>query len=308
MELDDADPYRVRAYLHAALQVRGRTREELETPMKLQGIGPKIGTTIKEFLLKGSSTKMENLCSRWPVEILSLMNVPGIGPKSAVALFNQGVTSFDELLVRAKAGQLSSKMAANVIATENNMRRVPIEIALAVATKVKESLSFASSERIEICGSIRRHALTCKDIDIIAQVEQKNAALVKRAFEDLGQVLWSGPIKSSIMITDAPQPIQCDLWLVQEWHWGSALNYTTGNKVHNQRLRGMLKSRGMRLNEYGVYLPADGVDLDGRKVVYGPKEAMSDGETVATRIGGTNEEDVYRILGIPFVQPSQRSE
>jgi DNA polymerase (family 10) len=173
---------------------------------------------------------------------------------------------------------------------------------------VKESLSFASSERIEICGSIRRHALTCKDIDIIAQVEQKNAALVKRAFEDLGQVLWSGPIKSSIMITDAPQPIQCDLWLVQEWHWGSALNYTTGNKVHNQRLRGMLKSRGMRLNEYGVYLPADGVDLDGRKVVYGPKEAMSDGETVATRIGGTNEEDVYRILGIPFVQPSQRSE
>lgn len=308
MELDNENPHKVKAYLRASLEVRGRERDELNTPLKIPGIGPSIGTTIKEFFLRGSSTRMETLSARWPVEILSLMQVQGIGPKSAVALFEQGITSFEELVTRAKAGSLQAKMTENVLAAERQAKRVPIEIALAVANKIKESLLPSGADRIEICGSIRRHSPSCKDIDMIVQAAPAKVATIKRSFEDLGQVLWSGPVKSSIIVTNAPTPIQCDLWFVNEWNWGSALNYATGNKLHNQRLRGMLKSRGMRLNEYGIYLPADGVDLDGRKVVYGPINALCAGESVAARVGGTNEEDVYKILGIPFVQPSQRSE
>lgn len=309
MQLEDENPHKVRAYLHASLQVRGRTAQELETPMRIPGIGPSIGTTIKEFLLRGSSTRLEALSTKWPVEILSLMHVQGIGPKTAVHLFRQGISSFDELVARAKDGKLSAKMTESVLAAESRTRRVPIEVALEIAKEIKTALTNAFAERVEICGSIRRHAPTCKDIDIIAQVSPASSGSLKRAFEQMGQVLWSGPIKSSIMFNESSQSIQCDLWLVEDWAWGSALNYATGSKVHNLRLRGMLKSRGMRLNEYGIYLPVDGNDLDTYRVRYGSENATSpDGNVVAQRIGGTLEEDVYTILGIPYVHPSQRSE
>ena len=307
MDLDAENPYKVRAYINASLQVRGRTNQELSTPMRIPGVGPSIGTTIKEFLLRGSSTRMETLSTKWPVEIISLMNVQGVGPKTAVSLYEQGVTSFDELLARAKKGELSAKLTENVLAAGAQVKRIPIELALSISVTIREALLAAGASKVEVCGSIRRHASTCKDVDIIAEVTAETAGPLKRAFEQMGQVLWSGHKKSAVLVTQ-PQIVQCDLWMVNDWYWGSALNYATGNKVHNQRLRGMLKSRGMRLNEYGIYLPADGVDLDARKPTYGPTDAVCNGEVVAKRIGGTDEGDVYRILGIPYVHPSQRSE
>ena len=308
MELDSENPHKVRAYRNASLQVRGRTSQELSTPTNISGIGPSIGATIREFLFRGSSTRLEALSTKWPVEILSLMTVQGVGPKTAVALFEDGVTSFDELLTRAKKGQLDVKLTARVLAAEAQSKRVPIELALNVSSKIREQLIKAGARRVEVCGSIRRHTPSCKDIDIVAEVTSETTGPLKKAFEQLGHVLWSGPVRSSIMITDSPQPLQCDLWMVHGWNWGAMLCYATGSKIHNQRLRGMLKSRGMRMNEYGIYLPLDGVDLDARKVAYGPLVATSGGELVAKRIGGTDEEDVYKILGIPYVHPSQRSE
>ncbi len=312
MDLDAENPHKIRAYLNASLQVRGRTNEELRTPMKIPGVGPSIGATIKEFFIRGTSTRLEDLSTRWPVEILSLMNVPGVGPKTAGALFEQGITSFEELVFRAHQGELSASLTKNVLSAESQAKRVPIEIALTIANRIKNSLLSSGVKSVEICGSIRRHTATCKDIDIVVEHDDTGKfatdAQIKRAFEQLGQVLWSGPIKSAILVNDEAQRIQCDLWIVNRWHWGAALNYATGNKMHNQRVRGMLKSRGMRMNEYGIYLVADGVDLDARKTVYGPEVAMCGEEIVAKHIGGTNEEDVYKILGIPYVQPSQRSE
>jgi DNA polymerase (family 10) len=308
MELDSADPYRVRALLYASMQVRGRTLKELENPMSLPGIGPSIATTIKEFLLRGSSTRLENLSEKWPVEILALTQVQGVGPKTAVALYEQGITSFDELLKKAKAGELSTKLAANVLASESKLRRIPIEVALEVAEPIKEVLLRAGAQRLEVCGSIRRHSPTCKDIDIIVEPLEEASGLVKKEFEALGTVLWSGPVKSSIFVTSGETQIQCDLWLVKGWHWGSALNYTTGSKHHNERLRGMLKNRGMRLNEYGIYMPLEGVDLSSRKISYGPSDATANGEVVARRLGGEKEEDVYNILGMTYVHPSQRTD
>lgn len=312
MNLDAENPHKIRAYLNASLQVRGRTNEELRNPTNLPGVGPSIGTTIKEFLLRGSSTRLETLSSRWPVEILSLMSVQGVGPKTAVALFEQGITSFEELVSRAKRGELSATLSKNVLLTQAQVKRVPIEIALGLANRIKDNLLAAGARAVEICGSIRRHTATCKDIDLLVEHdvtgEFATDEQIKRAFEHLGQALWSGPIKSAILVSDEADRIQCDLWIVNSWQWGSALNYATGSKVHNQRLRGMLRSRGMRMNEYGVYLVADGVDLDARKPVYGPEVAMDSMGIVAKRIGGSSEEDVYKILGIPYVQPSQRSE
>lgn len=307
MDIDEENPHKVRAYLHASLQVRGRSEEELKQPLKIPGVGPSIGTTIKEFLLKGTSTRMQTLSERWPVEILSLMQVQGVGPRKAVQLFESGITSFEELAEKAKEGQLSAKLTESVLATVSSSKRIPIEIALGIASEIKKVLLKAGGFKVEICGSVRRFQSTCKDIDVVVQVAEQNLSSLKREFENLGQVLWSGPVKSSIMVSGTT-PIQCDLWTAADWHWGASLNYVTGSKQHNVRLRSMLKSRGMRLNEYGIYIPAEGVDLDSRKPTYGPETAVCGEDVVAKRVGGTNEEDVYRILGIPYVQPSQRNE
>lgn len=309
MELNDENPHKVRAYMKAATLVRSCQISDLRIPAQLPGVGPSIGKTITEFLSTGSSKKLQVLSEKWPVEMLSLMKVQGIGPKGAASLFSQGISSYEELLEKARSGLLSSKMTQNVLAADKQNKRVPIEVASTIAEEIKSNLLRAGAKRAEVCGSVRRHLSTCKDIDLIVEVETEKSLEVKKAFENLGRVLWSGPTKSSIsIVSEEVSNIQCDLWIVNEWHWGAALNYTTGNKNHNQRLRSLVKTRGGRLNEYGVFLPLSGENFDVTNLHFKIDGAFIRGRKIAERIGGTQEKDVYDFLEIPYVYPSQRSE
>jgi DNA polymerase/3'-5' exonuclease PolX len=136
-------------------------------------------------------------------------------------------------------------------------------------------------------------------------------------FIQYGDEVQRGPVKSKIQIRKYGVAVQCDLWIVNEWQWGSALNYATGNKWHNIMLRQLCAERNWRLNEYGVYEAgnistskflelADNNELDYRN--HGALERHGDGSYVASRLGGTNERDVYSLLGMDWVEPEDREQ
>jgi DNA polymerase (family 10) len=138
-------------------------------------------------------------------------------------------------------------------------------------------------ERIEIAGSLRRRKETVKDIDLVATAE--NPARVMATFVSLPpveEVVMHVPNRSSVIIRDG---LQVDLRVVSPASFGSALAYLTGGKGHNIRLRDLAVKAGLKLNEYGIFRERDD-----------------------ERLGGRDEEDVYRVLGLPYIPPELRED
>jgi len=164
------------------------------------------------------------------------------------------------------------------------MERQPLGKVLPVAKDVVGYLeTHAPVDQIKIAGSIRRWKDTIKDIDILATSRDPKA--VMNAFVHLPHVqdiLMHGPTKSSVIIHEG---LQVDLRVVEEDSFGAAMAYFTGNKAHNIRLREMAVKAGLKINEYGIFREKDD-----------------------KKLGGKREEDVYRILGIPFIAPELRED
>jgi len=276
--------FKARALTNAADQVE-RFDKMPRWLRDIPGVGESIEEVIAQFLATGTSDKYDNLAAKVPVECLSMCAVAGIGPKKALKLHESGIHNLEALTERAFAGSLDAKLQAAVMAAVFKQEaRIPLAEAEVIANRLVETLRPLVS-KIEVCGSIRRRKATCKDIDIVCVA--KDRAAVQAAFAALGNVLVSGDVKTSINVPNNGSTIQADLWCVEDWHWGAAVNYATGSKEHSVKLRALAKSQGMLVNEYGIFR----VNRDG-----------SQGE----RLGGEDEHDLYEILGVPFTPPDRR--
>jgi len=291
-ELDGGGRFRISAFKDASIAVRDFASEI--TPENINLL-PKIGDTLREviidFIRTGTSRRLADLGLRWPVEAMSLTKVKGIGPKTALKFHKLGFKNFDELVTAAEDGKLDEKVkTAVLLARDFSLGREPHEMAKSIANAVAEQVrQITGVLEVCVCGSVRRKKATSKDIDLVARAAQEDHAGILSAFGGLGDILNLGDVKSSIVVTMYTAKMQCDLWMVRPENWGSALNYATGSKNHNERLRGLAKSRGMRINEYGIFR----VNAD---------------ETLGERLGGESEQDVYRILDIPYTDPDKREE
>jgi DNA polymerase (family 10) len=116
-------------------------------------------------------------------------------------------------------------------------------------------------------------------------VEDRDAAL--DVFSKLGQFIQRGENRASIRFTNNGRTMQVDLWIVPSESWGSALNYATGSKNHNVHLRMLAGQNGMTVNEYGIFRLC--------------------GDVAGDKLGGADEHDLYRLLGIPYVEPQDRT-
>jgi DNA polymerase (family 10) len=299
LELKGDNPFRVRAYRRAAMNVEaipkdvaGMSEAELQA---LPGIGKDLAHKIRQYVESGRIDVHEELQKEIPRGLLELLRVPGIGPKTARLLYDRrGVSGVRDLETLAREGKLAGLPGIQA-KTEENIRkgieqlrkgtdRFPLGKALPVARGVVEMLRDAvPGGRYEIAGSIRRWKETVRDIDILAAGKKPEA--ISKAFVGMpgaGEVLERGTTKSSILTAEG---IQVDLRVVAEESFGAALQYFTGSKEHNVRLREMASRRGLKLNEYGVFR-----EPGGRKV------------------GGREEEDIYRALGLPFIPPEIRED
>jgi DNA polymerase (family 10) len=291
IELDGGNSFQVKAFREAAIMLTTFTvpLNKLHGESALgdvKGIGTSIQTVIKEYLETGTSARLQDLGTRWPLEAMTMTRVSGVGAKTALKFHEEGIKNFGDLVLAAKEGKLKEKMASAVLAADRfDQGRIPHDTALYLAAYVVENLP--GLIRVQVCGSLRRNTLDSKDVDIVAiPLDGTSRADVYAKFAELGEVINVGDSKSSIRVEKYGVMMQVDLWLVDPSYWGSALVYATGSKDHCVALRTLAKSRGMTINEYGIF---EGDYPSGKK------------------LGGQEEEDIYKILGIKMPTPENRT-
>ncbi len=298
LELSGQDPYRVRAYRNAA-----RTLLSLEEPLaeirrrgellSLPGIGESLAAKIAEILDSGRLRQHDELMEHFPPGVAAMMHVPGVGPRTAQTLFRElGLTSVEELEHAAREGRLralkgfGAKTEANILQNIARLRtrrqRIPLARAYPLAQQVIHLLRAAAPVRdIEAAGSLRRMTEDVGDIDIL--VTSDDPAAVMAAVTRLPfvqRVLATGPTKTSVL---SEQDVQVDVRVVAPENFGAALQYFTGSKEHNVKLRTLAVRQGLKLSEYGIFR----------------------GDT---RLGGATEEEMYRPLGILMYPPELRED
>lgn len=300
LELKGDNKYKVAAYMEAARRIENLS-EDIEKLFKekrlheIKGVGESISQKIAEYFTTGKITYLEELRKEIPPELLELEKIPGVGPKLAYRLYKElGIKDIDSLEKAAREGRirllprLGEKIEQNILEgikqIKEKSERIPLGTALPI---IEEILSFLSDntsiKNITPAGSVRRRKETIGDIDILItteDIERVNESLKNLPL--LKDIISSGPTKTSITVEPG---IQVDFRVVEEKCFGAALQYFTGSKAHNIKLRELALKRGLKINEYGIFR------IEENK-----------------RLGGEKEEDIYEILGLQFIPPELRED
>lgn len=299
MELLGEDRYRVANYRDAATRVEHH-QEPIEVMASegrvedIHGVGKSIGAKIVEYLNTGTLAALEERRPRVPQAALRLMQIPGIGPKRAMQFAGElHVTTVADLQAALDSGQIAAlprvgqRIAAGLRQElqrlEARSSRLPLAVALPAAEEVVRQLQTCPAvESIAPAGSIRRWKDTIGDIDIL--VASSRPTEVIAAFVALPlvkQVLGAGDTRASIVTV---ADVQIDLRVVAPESLGAAMQYFTGSKEHNVKLRAIAIRKGLKLNEYGVF-PID-----------------DESRNLASR----TEHEVYAAIGLPWIPPELR--
>ncbi len=267
LELKEENPFKIRAYQKVARTIENLP-VEIEQVMKegklreIPGIGEAIAKKITELVSTGHLEFYEKLRAEFPEGISTLMDIPGVGPKTALRLCKElGITTVAELEKAILDGQvaalyrLGDKTAQNILRHIQRLRskdkRVPIGEALPLVEEILAALGNCAEVRNLVpAGSLRRIKETIGDIDIMGTADNPESVL--QAFVRLPQVeevLVQGQTKASVITTGG---LQVDLRMVEPECFGSLLQYFTGSKDHNIALRTRAVRHGLSLSEYGI--------------------------------------------------------
>jgi DNA polymerase (family X) len=289
--------FRVLAYERAAESLRDLKRDlrEMapETFEEIPAIGEDLAAMIAEYLKKGRIARYERERRGIPDELVDLMSIPGLGPKTLGILHQTlKVQSLGDLK-RVLGGQailklpgFGEKKAANlrkaVEVWTGGRERMALGVAMPIAEELLGSIrKNPFIEKADIAGSLRRGKDTIGDLDLLILSKHSRRALTEIAhLPQVKRVTALGDTRLSMIIEGGAQ---VDVRAVPEESYGAALQYFTGSKDHNIHLRTIARQRGLKINEYGVFR----------------------GER---QIGGRHEEDVYRALGLPVMPPEIRED
>ena len=297
LELSDGNAFKVRAYRRAAQAVDVHPTPVAELwrvgrAGELPGVGAHIAATIGELVETGECREHARLAAGVPAGVLAMLRVEGMGPRSVAAVWKElGITDLAALEDACRTGRVleatrmgPARARALLGAIERHRARagrMPLHRALEYAETILARLrAVPGVRRAEAAGSLRRRKETVGDLDLLVAAE--DATAVVRAFcalPGLAAVLAHGPTKASARLRAG---IQADLRVLPPECFGAALHYFTGSKDHNVALRTRAMRRGIKISEYGVF------DRAGR------------------RLGGAEELDVFRAVGLPFIPPELR--
>ena len=297
LEIDDANPFRVRAYRNAAQTIRSYPRSMVEMVAheedlsKLPGIGKEIAAKIKTIVELGHLPQLDRIETRVPAELSDMMQIEGLGPKRVKTLYRGlKIRSIEDLKRAARTGRIrdlpgfgekiEKTILKRVHAWSGQVQRTLLAEAEDIAEPMLQYLkSCKSVKRIIIAGSYRRRKETIGDLDILVTAK-KGSDVIQRfiRYEDVDEVVSSGETRSTVHLKSG---LQVDLRVVADASYGAALHYFTGSKSHNIALRKMAQKRKMKINEYGVY-------KDSKK------------------IAGRSEVDIYKLFGLAYIEPELR--
>jgi len=297
LEIDGANPFRVRAYREAARVVESHAESitglaaEPGRLESLQGIGKDLAAKIRDIAAGGTTPLYDEMKAKVPLEVVALTKLPGMGPKRVKTLLDQlGVRDRASLEAAVRSGKVRELKGFGETVERNLLKGIEATVATSERTMLGEVWDLAQQigahvravpgvERVEIAGSFRRRCETVADLDLLVVGGDPEA--VSEAFTTWPQVaavLGRGETKSSVRLASG---LQVDLRRVPAESFGAAMMYFTGSKAHNIELRRIALERGLLLNEYGL---------------------LREGATVA----GRTEEEVYRALDMAWIPPELR--
>lgn len=298
LEFKGENPFKISAYRKASRILGDLTKdiEEIAENGKLKdvpGIGEGMAQKIVEYLKTGKMSKFEEVKKGVSDELIAIMDIPGMGPKTLSMIHKEkGISDLSQLEKAVENGSLIGLPGIGEKKVENIKRgiqllkqskgRMNLGIAYPLAKRIVESLrEKTGSKKIEWAGSLRRMRENIGDIDILATgPNQEKIVYTFTHLPEVKEVLASGGTKASVIVEGG---VQIDLRVVEEDSYGAALQYFTGSKDHNIHLRGIAKTKGIKINEYGVF--------KGEK-----------------KIGGKEEKDVYQALGMEWIEPELRED
>ena len=286
-----------RAYRTAALTISGLSEDISKVYkegrlLELEGVGKSIANSIKEYVETGKISKYEELKKKYPIDFDSFRKIRGMGPKRAYTLYKKlGIKTVADLKKALDEGKIQKLEGFGKKSEEELKKSVEsfmnvkndrlllgyvIEYANSLVDKLRKSGLF---ERVEIAGSMRRMRETIGDIDILAISEKPEVGMdFFSNMDEVKCIVVKGPTKTTVELGIGTT---CDIRVLPKESFGAAMQYFTGNKDHNVKLRKIAISKGWKLNEYGLFKGKDS-------------------------IAGKSEEEIYDKLGMDFIQPELR--
>lgn len=299
LEIDDANPFRVRAYRNAARVIKGHSRrmsdlvaEEFDLE-QLPAIGKDLAEKIRVIINTGRLPQLDKLARRVPYTLSDLVRIPGLGPKRVKTLYRElGIRSAEDLQRAARRGSIrdlpgfGSRTEQSILESLEKHRIGDVRWRLADAEQVAALLieylqRHDGVKQVCIAGSFRRRRETVGDLDIL--VSAKRGAAICDYFIDYDEVEDVNAHGSTRATVYLKSGMQVDLRVVPEVSYGAALHYFTGSKAHNIAIRKLGQGRGLKINEYGVF--------KGKQ-----------------RVAGRSEQEVYKSVNLPYIEPELRED
>ncbi len=330
LEIQEANPFRVRAYRNAVRTVRAHP-----TPLRklvsqnadlsaLPSIGKGIAANIKELVESGELDLLHELAAEVPPGLIEVKRVPGIGPKKARRLWQElGIESVEDLKEAAEQGEVSQLPGFGPKTEQvilRGIRNLPVRLTLGEADALLEPLlehlvADISIKKLAVAGSYRRRKETVGDIDILALAGDAHAASEALVtFPGVASVVGAGPTKTSIKLRSG---VQVDFRVVPSDSWGAALVYFTGSKEHNVILRKRALARQLKLSEYGVFRAGEEPTEADEELSQADEEPARTGDKLAgtgeeparegAAIAAATEEEVYEALDLAWIPPELRA-
>ncbi len=298
LELNDENPFKVRAYVNAARTIEGLTEDLAELVkkdelIKIKGIGKNLADHIAELMRTGKIKEYEKMRREVPEGVKQMLSIPGMGPKKTRYLWKKlGIKTIGELELLCQRHALvnepgfGAKSEEKILAGIEMVKRFAgkrrFDEAYAESLKVhREVGSWPETIRSDVAGSIRRCKEIVKDIDVLVSTK-KPEQVMKRfvSMRNVDSVIQHGKTKSEVMLKSG---IQCDLRAIEDAQYPFALHYFTGSKEHNIQMRSVAKSHGLKLNEYGLFKGSSKKSLNCK-----------------------DEIDIFKSLGMDFIPPELR--
>lgn len=297
LEIQGANPFRIRAYRNAA-RVVGELSQEVSQLLekgddltRLPGIGNDLANKIKEIAVSSYCGLLERLHAELPPAITELLKIPGLGPKRVKTLYHDlGVQTIEQLYRAARDGRIRAvpgfgeKTENNILQAIEAHTHQSQRFKLAVAAQYAEALqkflaAIPGVTQVTLAGSYRRMRETVGDLDILI-VASASSPVVQRftAYDEVAEILSAGATRASVTLKCG---LQVDLRVVKEESYGAALHYFTGSKAHNIAIRRMAQKKGLKINEYGVFQNN-------------------------IRVAGESEASVYAAVGLTYIPPELR--
>jgi DNA polymerase (family 10) len=307
LEIDAADPFRVRSYRRAAEAVEQQTVQlaTLATPdadpkllLAIPGIGKGMAANIRDLVATGSMPLRDELLTKYRPTMLELLRLPGMGPKTVALVWSAlAVSNIDELEAAAKAGKLAdlprmgdkftAKLLKGIEDHRRNSSRFRIDAAREFARRISELiLSFPGIDEVTPAGSLRRGRETVGDLDLLATGPACESDVVAAAVEHVATLPLIDKLhargQNKVTFT-LRNNLQVDVRLLPRASYGAALQYFTGSKHHNVALRQRAIKRGLTLSEYALMRLEDNVI-----------------------VAAASEEAIYNALDLDYIPPELR--